>query len=441
MQDVSTVTPGPPATEPIVLPAAEDPATGPALVHAQHPGGSSNKRTLEALRGLAAMAVLVFHLGKPMAALGVHIPGYLAGETGVQMFFVLSGYLIGSSVLAPTRFSGRDYSWKRVFRILPLYYFSILFGLLLVNAGPLMSRSGLKDIAVHLVLLQILSTHYRGSINGVLWTLSIEWLFYIFMLVIAGTFRRHTAGWVVAEAMVVLGLGWRVWIWLVYQGHPAALNDLYKQLPGLADVFGCGMILALIMHDPHLRAWCSRLSVAALGLIASVVAMVVLLVVFDANSPSATREHYWSSPPMIVFWPFAFAVACAGVVLFIQRFELGLRPVLRWTGLGYLGLISYSLYIMHTYVVTNMFRSYAQAQPDVPAWLMIPAVIAMSILLCSVTFYLVEQPFMRVRRRVQGRGPRSTAPDHTGDRGSDASATADPIQGPPVPPVTTVWLR
>jgi peptidoglycan/LPS O-acetylase OafA/YrhL len=402
-----------------------------AITHPVKPGGASNKRTLDVLRGIAAMAVFIFHLGAPMALIGVQIPGYRAGEAGVQMFFVLSGYLIGASILAPRQLSRRDYVWKRVFRILPLYYFSILVVLLFVNATPLMSHSGVKDIIVHVLLIQIFFGKYRTAINPVLWTLSIEWLFYIFMLIAARGFRGPRSGWYIATGMLVLGLGWRMWIWVAYRGDASTLNNLYKQLPGLADIFACGMFLALILHDPEMRAWCSHKGRAAVGLAVSVVAAVLLLWQYDAQAPSNPQPNYWSSSWMVIGWPFAFALACAGIALCIQRFEDPLRPVLKWTGLAYLGLISYSLYLMHTIVLGTMFRGYNHSHPTFAPWLMIPYVIVMTIVLCSVTYYLVEQPFMRLRRQWTGSqgptgprrllrvgrpgGPPPTAPDDGGE--------------------------
>ncbi len=435
MDDVSTAGARVLADEPLA-PDQEVAIAEPALAHAARPGGSSNKRTLDVLRGLAAMAVLIFHLGAPMALLGVKIPGYLAGEAGVQMFFVLSGYLIGASILNPRQLSRREYIWKRVFRILPLYYFSIVVALLLVNANPLMSRSGIKDIIAHILLIQIFFAKYRTAINGVWWTLSIEWLFYIFMLIVAKAFRGPRSGWLVATGMLVLGVVWRVWMWETYQGHPTSLNNLYKQLPGLADIFACGMFLALIMHDPRMRAWCSHKTRAAIGLAVSSVAVVALLWKYDAESPSVAPQLYWHSPWMVIVWPLAFGVACAGVVLCIQRFEDPLRPVLKWTGLAYLGIISYSLYLMHPFVLGTMFRAYRHSQPAAAAWLMIPYVITMTIVLCSVTFYLVEQPFMRMRRqwtsglRVPRRPGRRVEPPTAPDDGGDVKTGAVGDVGP-----------
>jgi peptidoglycan/LPS O-acetylase OafA/YrhL len=215
---------------------------------------SRNLRTLDLLRGLAAMAVVVFHVGDRTRLLGFRIPGSMLGEVGVQMFFVLSGFLIATSVLAPQEFSARDYGWKRAFRILPLYY--LLLVVVLVGNAVFVSRVRASPTSgVHLVLLHGLFPFYQTAINGVLWTLSIEWLFYGRMLLLAHRFRRPGEGWLIAGTMLVVGVAWRTRISIAYRGHASQLDFLDKQLIGAADVFACGMIVALLVHEGRGRSW------------------------------------------------------------------------------------------------------------------------------------------------------------------------------------------
>jgi peptidoglycan/LPS O-acetylase OafA/YrhL len=377
--------------------------------------GSRNLRTLDLLRGLAATAVVVFHIGGRTSLLGFAIPGSAVGEVGVQMFFVLSGFLIATSVLAPRQFSAADYGWKRAFRILPLYYVSLV-AVLAGNAVFSQPGTSFTDIAVHLVLLHGLFPHYQTAISGVLWTLSIEWLFYGLMLVLAVRFRRPGEGWLIAGAMLVVGVAWRTWISIAYRGHAAVLDFLDKQLIGSADVFACGMIVALLVYEGRGTVWWRDGRRAGVGLLVAVMGIVVGLMVFDAHA----GVRYWSSQPMIIAWPLGFAVVCGLCVLCIQRFEGPWRSALGWTGLAYLGLISYGVYLLHPLVASGVYQAYGARHPRGPVWLLIPAVLIVTMVVSVVSYRVIEAPALRARRSLTtGSGPLAIQGGHGGGRAAD----------------------
>ena len=381
-----------------------DPTTRPPVAAARP--RSRNLRTLDLLRGLAAMAVVMFHIGERTSLAGFKIPGSAVGEVGVQMFFVLSGFLIATSVLAPRRFSARDYGWKRVFRILPLYYVALVV-VLVGNAVFGQPGSSITDIGAHVVLLQGLFPHYQTAISGVLWTLTIEWLFYGLMLLLAFRFRRPGEGWLIAGTMLVVGVAWRTWISIAYRGHAVELEFLDKQLIGAADVFACGMIVALLVHEGRGRGWWHDGRRAGTGLILGAVGVVVGLVIFDAHA--GTR--FWSSQPMIIAWPLGFAVVCAVCVLCIQRFEGPWRSVLGWTGLAYLGLISYGVYLLHPLVASAVYQAYGGRHPRGPAWVLIPAVLIVTIVgASSPTGSSRSRSFVARSRLTTGSGPLAPRP-------------------------------
>ncbi len=150
---------------------------------------------LDAVRALAAIGVVLTHVAAVLVFRGMPLRWASIGDAGVLVFFVLSGYLIASSVLRPTRFDVRGYMIRRALRILPLYYASMLVALVLIDPTPLLSGPGRADVATHVVLLHGLSRGMRYSIAGIWWTLTVEWLFYVFMAIVGVTFRRsHFTG-------------------------------------------------------------------------------------------------------------------------------------------------------------------------------------------------------------------------------------------------------
>ena len=372
-------------------PEVPRPSTGVAGAGDRPPSG--NLRTLDMVRGLAAASVVVFHLGQRTAFLGLSIPASAVGETGVQVFFVLSGYLIATSILAPRDFSARDYAWKRAFRILPLYYASIV-AVLIGNYVFGGDATSLWDIGAHLVFLHGLIPGYQTALSGVLWTLSIEMFFYGLMLLLASRFRRPGEGWLIALAMLAIGLTWRVVVSLTFGGRPAQVLFLDTQLIGAADVFACGLIVALIVHEGRLERWRSSRTTAAAGLGVALVGGVVALRIFDLHS----GHLYWSTRPLTILFPFGYALVCALCVLCIVRFEGLWSPALRWSGVAVLGVISYSIYLLHPLVLSALYKSYGGAHPKGPVWVLIPVSLVASLIAAVIGYRLIEAPCIRARR-------------------------------------------
>ena len=205
---------------------------------------------LDAVRALAAIGVVLTHVAAVLLFRGMPMRWASIGDAGVLVFFVLSGYLIASSVLRPTRFDVRGYMIRRALRILPLYYASMLVALVLIDPTPLLSGPGRADVATHVVLLHGLSRGMRYSIAGIWWTLTVEWLFYVFMAIVAAVFRRPPYGWLIAIGMILLGVVWRL---VVFETSTSAADSAYlvQQFPGAADLFGIGMLIGT--RDAHRR--------------------------------------------------------------------------------------------------------------------------------------------------------------------------------------------
>ena len=190
------------------------------------------------------IGVVLAHVAAVLVFRGMPLRWAAIGDAGVLVFFVLSGYLIASSVLRPARFDVRGYMIRRALRILPLYYASMLVALILIDPTPLLSGPGRADVATHVVLLHGLSRGMRYSIAGIWWTLTVEWLFYLFIAIVAVVFRRSPYGWLIAIGMILLGVVWRL---VVFETSTSAADSAYlvQQLPGAADLFGIGMLTAL----------------------------------------------------------------------------------------------------------------------------------------------------------------------------------------------------
>lgn len=345
------------------------------------------------------MSVVVFHFQGLATKLGFNIPLYRAGETGVVLFFVLSGFLIARSVLSPA-FSPRAYALNRAFRILPNYYFSILVVLFFVNGATIVTRDGLvRNIGSHLVLMHGLFRQYRTAINPVLWTLTIECIFYVFMLLVAPLLRHSRWRWWVPIGMILVGLVMRAAVWEKYQGHPIQLNFWCKQFPSTVDEFGCGVVVALLLQSDYARRLVARRYAKITGLFASVTLLVVAAITWDKYSPERTGLPFWHHRSLVIFWPLVFSAAAAGVVLFAQQFDQRFGRALGYTRLPYLGVISYSIYLFHTIVISTMTRTLGTTKSTLPAPLLAGIALAGILLVSAASYSLVERRFMDIRTR------------------------------------------
>ena len=357
--------------------------------------GAGHSHTLDLLRGLSALAVVALHFGNLAIAQGRHVPLYEVGELGVHMFFVLSGFFIGRSVLAPRQFDSVDFGVNRVLRIVPNYLVSLLVVVLLIDPTPLLSGSGWADTLAHVFFVQGWFIDYRVSISPVRWTLSVEWMFYLFMLAAAGLIRNRRGGWWVAGCMLVGALVYRIVIWSVAHGDPRMLNFGTKQLPGTLDLFGCGLLVALLVqHDP-VRRWAARSGVKLLGVLLALVGFLAAASLYWW----APGADYYDHRGMVIVFPLLFAIPAAALILFFQQFEGRVGPFLRASGLAFVGVISYSIYLFHTLVIKAFNRAIPESSANHDMYLLLTFV---AIFVVSIAaYYLVEKPFMERRARAR----------------------------------------
>jgi peptidoglycan/LPS O-acetylase OafA/YrhL len=190
-------------------------------------------RELDAIRGVAALAVVAYHLD----------PGTWGwGRTGVDLFFVLSGYLI-TQILLRHRGSGgllAAFYARRGLRIWPIYYLALLA---CVAANPLLGRPYPMDgLIAHLTFTQNVPLYWSGPVPPFTpallhtWTLALEEQFYLIwpaLVALAG--RRRVAA--LAAAAAALAVGARA------RGFAATI------LVARCDGFALGGLLAALLAD------------------------------------------------------------------------------------------------------------------------------------------------------------------------------------------------
>jgi len=336
------------------------------------PGNRKRLVEVDALRGLAALAVVLIHYLDRFDELHDHATEPLFwvpwGARGVQVFFVISGFVIFMTLSHCRR--PMDFIVSRFSRLYPAYWAGIIFTTLAVHAvGVEYYQRPLLDVIVNFTMLQKLPFVPGDDIEGVYWTLYVELWFYaaIFLLYILGQLRRIEVWLVVGLIASTIWWGGETyggaffWGWQLTQG----LSPVMDQIP----FFVMGVCLYRIY---------SRERPADAGLI-----IVAALLTVSMQLPV---EFLMAG--LIALG--AFGLILTGRAGFLRQ------PVLLW-----MGAISYTLYLVHNFAGRALIY-----RLEDEGWTANAAVaMAMAIALLSATLltWLVERPAQRAIRRWYAR--------------------------------------
>ncbi len=359
---------------------------------------------LDGVRGLAILLVLACHtacvLPAHHAASAVLGPVLEHGQHGVDLFFVLSGYLI-SGILLDTRESAgyfRVFYWRRALRIFPAYY---VYLLIVFAFGGLLYQWHGSDFHVrgaswpYLVYLQNWkpTLGLGDSLLSHLWSLAVEEQFYlVWPAVVYLMPRRGLAPLCVVLMLAAVGLrgtfaavGWDV-------------EHAHRITPARLDALLLGALLALAIRHDGWRAWCGRW-LPRLGWPA-LPAYVVLYAV--------TAGTAWSGPLVTTVGWSLLALLSGALVFGAARADGGWMGRLfsqRW--LRSFGRYSYGIYLLHMLVIEPVawpwlrFLDEHSSQAYRLGIVTFPLLVVVgSYTLAWVYWHALEQWFLRLKNRV-----------------------------------------
>jgi peptidoglycan/LPS O-acetylase OafA/YrhL len=355
---------------------------------------------LDALRAFAAVSVVVYHViviwkwetfPKRWPALW-----FYAGGLGVDLFFVISGFVIGLSVFSGIEAHGESafrgsYIRRRLVRILPLYYLTLFAFLFVVSPGLMYVPDFAANLATHFLFLHNFSIDFHGAINGPNWSLAAEMQFYCLMLLL-GPWCGRVAPWKLLLIPTAVALSWRAGAFAAFSADPAGPFVTFfwtTQLPAVLDKFAVGLFLARFVRSPTGKSALARLAGNGIAMIcASAIAASLfyyVMRIFFWNGP-----YYWSCGPMVIAFPTLFAGVSGSLVFLACAVSLHLRS--SWlTPVNYLGKISYGIYLWHLPVLMTLK---AQAPPMPPLDVLLLALPA-TLVLASLSWHLFEEPLIR----------------------------------------------
>ena len=356
---------------------------------------------LDTLRALAILGVFAYHYRVFVSGENTFGWASAVGWTGVDLFFVLSGYLIANQLLGGL-LSGRRLSFgafyaRRALRTLPNFWvvLALYFAFPAVMGGrepPPLWRflSFTQNIELQ-----------PGTAFSHAWSLCIEEQFYLGLpLALWGVTRlRHrlALAWALIVALVLAAIAWRTALWLQYGREAGGAIEryyptvYYGSLSRL-DEFLPGVALALLKNG-HPQAW-ARVTqhgraLFAAGLAASLAMLWGLMNFYEIDG-------YGYGYLMSGFGYSLMAMAWA--LLLLGALSRG-SPLQRWRvpGAASLALWSYALYLTHkpiAFIVNRQLKPWA-----LPAPLLVIVISAACLLGGWLLFKLVETPFMRWRDR------------------------------------------
>ena len=327
----------------------------------------------DAFRGFAVLTIVVFHVmvRSEWTPPGEVLTAFMAaGPFALDVLFLISGFVMFLPVAARgTLGSIRAFAVRRLARLLPAYYVClaavlVLYPVLVPDPGANAPPRDLPAVLWHLLVLQnevafAYPPFFEGfGVNPAVWTLSVEIVFYVVLVLIAGWwFRRPFVG--LAAGIVVTAL-WRIGFHLGGDFEHDVLGNLdmlhlWRQLPLFAVDFAAGMTAAWVLVRLRRARPGAEPPGWALPAFASALIVWVALLYAAGSSisgpvadPFAIRESAFDWPtPVALALPLAFAVFAVAADFVPARVSLPLtNPVSRW-----LGDISYSVYLYHLPVI------------------------------------------------------------------------------------------
>jgi peptidoglycan/LPS O-acetylase OafA/YrhL len=332
---------------------------------------------LDAVRGLAILLVILHNTSAKYPSL--HLQSVFAnGWMGVDLFFVLSGFLITGILIDTKQADGyfTNFYARRCLRIWPLYYSLIVLMFVVVPAlRPSDSHMILERSspwwAYPLLLQNFLVPNVTMSTGllGVTWSLAIEEQFY---LIWPWVIRYCSASRLRLFTITVICLSPALRYWLSL--HDV---DLYPQTFCRLDGLMAGALLALLVRSDTFRPsqYVRR-------------AWIVLLVAAPLSFATEAFDARW-----IVF-SLTAAASAAVVYLAIFSTQRWIKAALSTRFLVYTGTISYGLYLLHKIPVDVAQTLHADGHPI----LTVPIVLAASYAMAAVSLRWFEQPFLKLKR-------------------------------------------
>jgi peptidoglycan/LPS O-acetylase OafA/YrhL len=354
---------------------------------------------LDTIRGLAILGVLLYHglywnvnLSNFPSLERIILTGMWAGRMGVDLFFVLSGFLI-TGILLDSR-NRQDYYRRfyarRALRILPAYLL-ILAILAVAKVTPP------SFVLLSLIYLSNLTPLFGIPIAyPVLWSLAVEEHFYFLVPAAVRILRNKTLLWICFAIVILTPLSRLVTFYLTrHNGFVSFVCNQYTW--NCLDGLSCGAAVALLLRE-------YRPEKKTVWLVSSLL-VVVAAIIWAVGLPFGilTTQTPVGAALQVVPWHFTFT---AMLCIFLLIGTGPWRAFVRISSLRFLGYISYGLYLVHLLVYQGLdhaFAHFSSYSPKNPSFsFLVLRVLSAGIISIGLAFLsrkYFEEWFLRLKNR------------------------------------------
>ena len=348
---------------------------------------------LDALRGIAAMAVVVFHYSTMADTKYLLLK---LGITGVDLFFMISGYVI-LMTLERTK-TEKDFIVSRLSRLYPSYILMMLFTSWVLFLFNTASVPASREILANLTMMQ--PFFQVGYIDESYWTLTVEMQFYFLMLLIFMFKKLHRIEMIGVFLMIVFTVYYIIGS-TFYFGTKIYIVPRYL-LPLIShfQMFFAGIVFYKMQKE----------GVTPMRHFLIAITFAISIFLFNKSG----RSHF-----AITLIPYATMISL--YVLLFYLFIYGKLKMLNVSFLTFLGSISYCLYLVHQQAGEQLFVVLnSMGLPNVASVIFL---ILFMVIISSIVTYFIEKPAIRFLRNLPALYTRSIANRFANKRQSSGQVT------------------
>lgn len=329
---------------------------------------------LDSLRGIAAFMVVILHIWLIWREKNptVKVPDEISiffncitkgfidfGKIGVAVFFIVSGYVIPYSI---EKKSIKNFLISRFFRLYPIYWVAIIFAFFLYE----------KPILDSLINMTMFQSFFgiKDSI-GVFWTLQIEWIFYILCILLKFFNILQNKRVLVIQFIALL---------------IAAILFSYFRMTYMLKL-PVALIIALLLMT--IGMFCNRYDRGETGLRSTILYMIIGFIF--VLLPTCRMAYTINMGNDETWYRYFNSYLISLIIFFLFRYFKFYNK-----SLGILGLVSYSVYLIHPLVIDFTLRTF-----HFPHFLLFFGIMTFLICIISyISFYLFENPFIKLSEKI-----------------------------------------
>ena len=365
---------------------------------------------LDLLRALAIIVVVVYHA----ALFGFKLPGRVDrfGWIGVDLFFVLSGYLIGGQLLArlarDQRIKLGRFFTRRALRIMPAYFVVLAIYFLLPSWREYSEMS--QPLWKFLLSVQNIALH-GGTAFSHAWSLAVEDQFYLALPFLLLFLYRRPRAVIIISCLIIFG-GILLRTFLAYKNlgeNGVSFRGfqawIYYPTWTRLDPLVYGVALAAI--EKFRPTWWQRITNCALWLWLPALGLIAYAL-YLGETENLTIAACVCQFPLIAVGMAALLVCAVSPQLPLCRVAI--------PGAAFIASIAYSAYLIQKLVINGVEQFCANHNIDLTC---APALLGVELCVyaaATLLFFLVERPFLQLRRRIAPRSSPAAAGKHIAPR-------------------------